>query len=353
MSEEEDEKELPAAASSTALALPGSEQIIKATERIEMHRAAAEVYASLQFAITRPRNEAACLQRIEALCNEADFAAGALYAFPFGTSPTEGINVKAAREFARIWGNLNFGYIVHGRYANESQLEAYALDLESNVRDTAKFTVAHEIKSNDQIKPVTDPRQIDQLCKSAAAREVRNCVLHVIGYRVSEKVIKWCKRTLYREVQDLESARKILLERFNAVGVGTDAILRYSNKKKVADLKVDDIVEFRILLESIRENPALLDDTFPNRTKGKKAAEQAPPAEKQPEPPAEKPPEEKPKKVHTEKPKNPVDTKQDPPPAASSQAPPPPPPQEQPAPSEPPPNLEEMFDEDEFWDKRS
>lgn len=308
---EEEDKQLPAAAEmngGSQLQLPGAHQVIKATERIEMHRAAAEVYASLQMALERPRDEALCLQKIEALCNNADFAAGALYVMDWSNGPrVEGINVKAAREIARIWGNLNYGFIEHGRYANETQMEAYATDLETNVRECAKFTVKHERKANNVVQIITDPGMINQHCKAQAAKEVRNVVLHAIGYLVREKIIKWCKRTMHSEVRDVKAAFATYVERFAAVGISKESLLRYANKKSEKDLTVAEIVELRVLLETAKEDRTIIEKMFPERDKSKKAPEPAQQADAK----LDAKPQETQKKVVTSKPVNPSQKKTD------------------------------------------
>lgn len=264
--------------------LQQSDAPVKASERIEMHRAAAQVYASLQLAQERPRDEQQCFNKVITLCDMPEFAADALYALPRGSGKVEGINVKAAREFMRIWGNLEAGYIEHGRYAGESQMESYCLDLETNVKYVARYTVAHERKVDDQIKKVTDPREIEELYKARAAKETRNVILQAIGFFVCDEVVKRCKRTLFKAVSNLDEATNDVIAAFGKLGVTEIMLLRYMNRKQRKELKVDDIVELRGLYKSFKEDSSLLPATFPDRKKVEKETTQ------EPAKPADKPP---------------------------------------------------------------
>lgn len=323
-----------------------NDQVVKASERIEMHRAAAQVYASLQLAQSNPRNEQRCFERVLALCDMPEFAADALYSLPRGSGPVEGINVKAAREFMRIWGNLEAGYVEHGRYAGESQLESYCLDLETNVKYVARYTVPHERKSDNQIKKVTDPREIEELYKARAAKETRNVILQAIGFFVCDEVIKRCKRTLYKAVSNLEEATRDIISLFDKLGVTEQMLLRYMNRKQRKELKVDDIVELQGLYKSFKADKELMLATFPDRKKVEKTAEQ-PAAEK----PADKPATEQAKAVTKPAGRKPA-TKEQPAPPPPAEAPEPAPPAEdqepeqEPEEPQPEPNQAESDDTD-------
>lgn len=273
--------------------------ITKASEKIEMQRVTAEVYAAFQLAQARPRNEEFCYEKIMKLCRNVRFASEALYRVPRGGDQVEGIGVKGAAEFARVWGNLHTGYVEHGRYKEESQFKAFAQDLETNWHHDVTFTVRHERQSGtwkkeDQLPPgvkVGDPRilelvkpqDIDEVCKARAAKEVRNAILRVIPRYILEEAFAECRRTLHAEVPDVKAAMEQAVAAFDKLGIKEDSLWQYCNAKpgdgkfKYQNLTAADIVDLRLLHKEIRETPSLADYYFPERDKKVALPEGKPP----------------------------------------------------------------------------
>jgi len=238
-----------------------------ASEKVEMQRAAAQVYGALQMALHRPRNEDVARSRILELCNNVHFAVDAVYAVPRGGGKAEGLSVKAAREFARIWGNVDYGVVDHGTYERQTQLEAYSIDLESNVRTSVRFTVQHERWVNGGIKKVENPQEISELTKARSSKEVRNVVLATLPFYINEEAIKECKRTIHRSVQDVRSAWELAVKKFAESGVTEGMLLRYVNAKDPTAVDASSIVELRMLMQSINADAGELDLAFPERKK--------------------------------------------------------------------------------------
>lgn len=250
--------------------MPGSNQVVKATERIEMQRATAQVLASFEFAIRRPRDEENCYDRIMQLCDNIAFASDALYRKPVGGGQiAEGVGIKATKAIMRIWGNIDAGYIEHGSYDTESQVEAYCYDLESNTRFCERYTVKHERLANQEIKPVKDPAQIAVLVKARSSIEVRNCIQSVIPDFIWEEVKTKCKRVSYSTVPNVQEAWKGHVERWARVGVNETSLFRYVNRKPNEKDKLNpaDIVDLRLLWTACADDPSTLDVAFPERDK--------------------------------------------------------------------------------------
>lgn len=254
--------------------------IIKASERVEMQRASAEVYAAFQMARQFPRDEQVCFDQIMELCKNVHFCSDAMFKIP---NRGEGLTIKAAKSFARIWKNLFYGSIEHGAYGTESQMESYCYDMESNVSSRTRYTVSHIVKANNQLVTKTDPADIDVLCKARGSKEVRNSILNVIPDYIEEMAKSQIKRTLHSAVSDIPAAFKALVTVFAKIGVNENSLWRYISKTPGKDgyryEKVDaaDIVDLRWLKDAIREEPEVADEVFPERDK--KAALPTPPKE--------------------------------------------------------------------------
>ncbi|MBA3993408.1 MAG: hypothetical protein C0469_07760 [Cyanobacteria bacterium DS2.3.42] len=256
----------------------------RATEKVEMQRATAQVYASHQRAIQYPRDEKRCVERIFATCANVNFAADAMYRVPRGSDKVEGLNIKAAKEFARIWGNLEYGTVNHGDYGNMSQFEAYSHDLETNVPFRTSYTVKHQRYTKNGIVELVSDQDIGEVQKARNSKEVRNAILSQIPDYVRDEAIKIIKRTLHQAVQDIPGAWNSIKTKFALMGVSPASLCRFINKplNKTPDcLDAADIVEFRFLYDAIKNDKSVLDETFPERDKSKIPAQ---PAKKEEEP---------------------------------------------------------------------
>ncbi len=273
---EEQQPQLPAteppSATPNALQISQNNQPLRATERVEMQRATAEVYAAHQRAIQYPRDKAACIDEIMELCGDVNFASEAIYSYSVGGETAEGINTKAAADIAQIWGNIESGIVIHGDYGDHSQVRAFAIDLEKNFPRSSTITVKHERKSGDVVKRVTDPRQIKTLVAAEASKEERNCILRVLPNYLRASIIKKCKQTLHQEVKDLKDAWFGWVKLYEPLGIKEVSLLRYVNRKSPDKLTAADIVDIRLLYGTFRNDPALMNQVFPERDKSKTPA---------------------------------------------------------------------------------
>lgn len=258
---------------------------IRATERIEMQRVTAMVYAANQRAIQYPRNEKQCFDKIMTVCENVHFASDAMYKVPRGNQKVEGLNVKAMREFARIWGNLQTGVVSHGSYGNLSQFACLAIDLESNYIHGTEYTVEHarwiSAKDGDskevrerggQLKPVYDPQSVGEICKATNSKERRNAIQALLPHYVIEAAKAQIKRTLHQAVTDVPGAWESCKLQFAKWGVSGASLARYLNKSiSECPQKLDaaDIVDLRLLKDGIKEEPSLLNEIFPERDRSK------------------------------------------------------------------------------------
>lgn len=253
------------------------QEVTKASEKIEMQRATAEVMAAHQRAIQFPRDEARCVQKIMHLCENIQFASDAISAKP---NRGEVLKVQTMKTLALIWGNMDSGSTNHGAYGDESQCESWAIDLESNFRRVSRYTVSHKYKAKDEIKIKTDPEDISDHVKAHQSKHERNCIKSVIPDWLYDQVLITCKRTMHSEVRNVNDSWIGWSKLYQEIGVEPLSLLRYCNKKESKELTAADIVTLRILYGDAKDDIELLQDAFPERDKSKTAKAEAAQAEK-------------------------------------------------------------------------
>jgi hypothetical protein len=103
---------------------------------IEQSRAVAQVQAAVLVARQYPREEQRALRAMAEACARPQLANRAFYEYRRGGERVTGPTIRLAQELARIWGNVDFGLaeLSLDAEAGQSEMLAYAWDLESNAR---------------------------------------------------------------------------------------------------------------------------------------------------------------------------------------------------------------------------
>ena len=122
-----------------------------------------------------------------------------MYEYPRGGTKVTGPSIRLAEAMAQNWGNLDYGLIELDQKAGESQVMAYAWDLETNTRQTIVFSVPHIRATKKGNVPLTDPRDIYEMVANQGARRMRSCILRVIPGDVVESAVAQCNKTLMDE----------------------------------------------------------------------------------------------------------------------------------------------------------
>jgi len=153
---------------------------------VEQSRAVAEVAAAVRVAQDFPRDEQAALQQMRATCSRTAVAERAFYEVP---NRGAGLSIHAARELARIWGNIDYGVRELSRddEAGMSEMQAWAWDQQTNVRSTRSFLVPHQKMKGGRRLKLDDLSDIYLNNQNIGARAVRECILSTLpGWFVSE-----------------------------------------------------------------------------------------------------------------------------------------------------------------------
>ena len=104
-------------------------------------RQAQEVQAAMVIAKRFPRDEVESYNRIMQSCKRKSLAESAMYEYPRGGTKVTGPSIRLAESMAQNWGNLDFGITELEQKNGESQVMAYAWDLETNTRQVKIFSV--------------------------------------------------------------------------------------------------------------------------------------------------------------------------------------------------------------------
>lgn len=228
------------------------QSLASVTAAMATTRQAQEVQAAMVVAKKFPRNPVDSTNRILEACTRRTLAESAMYSYPRGGQEVTGPSIRLAECVAQNWGNIDFGYIELEQKNNESQVMAYAWDLETNTRQSKVFTVPHRRETKNGAKPLTDSRDIYELIANQAARRVRSCILAVIPGDVIEAAIKQCEVTLTGGSVPLPERIKAMVDKYAEIDITAEQLAGFIGKN-VEAFTAQDIVRLGKIYRSIKD----------------------------------------------------------------------------------------------------
>jgi hypothetical protein len=141
-------------------------------------REMAETQAKYMMAQHFPRDVIGNVDKIMNAFTRPNLAEKSQYQFARGGSDIVGPSIRAAEAIAQQWGNMEFGFRELARNVGAdgvpySEVEAFAVDLESRNRRPMQFIVKHWRDTKKGGYKLTDERDIYELVANQAQRRVR------------------------------------------------------------------------------------------------------------------------------------------------------------------------------------
>ena len=165
---------------------------------VEQSRAVAQVQAAIVAAHQFPRDVSRCLAAMQEACEQPELAQRAIFSYRRGGQTVSGPSIHLARELARVWGNIDSGLIEMERdlVNGQSEVLAYAQDLETNRRQTRTIIVRHERdKKNEGAVRLTAVRDITEMIANQGSRAERECIFSVLPEWLIERAKAACTAT--------------------------------------------------------------------------------------------------------------------------------------------------------------
>jgi hypothetical protein len=196
----------------------------EAMVEVEQSRAMAEVQSAIVLAKRFPRNPIEAMDRIATACQRPGLAEASLYSYARGGTEITGPSIRLAEAIAQSWGNVQFGVKELEQRNGESTVEAFAWDMETNVRQVKAFQVKHERHTKRGSYRLEDPRDIYEAVANQGARRLRACILGIIPGDVIDSAVSQCEATLKAKADTSPEALKKLVAAFDRFGVTKDQI---------------------------------------------------------------------------------------------------------------------------------
>jgi chemotaxis protein histidine kinase CheA len=234
-----------------------------ATTQADTERSIEEVRASLIIAKQFPRDQIAAMDRILSSCRRPSLAESAIYAYPKGGQTVTGPSIRLAEAIAQAWGNIQTGIRELSQANGESTIEAFAWDVETNVRSTKTFQVSHVRHTRDGAKKLTDPRDIYELVANQGSRRLRACILALIPGDVVDSAVMECEQTQKQSVHVDEAGIKKMVDAFAEFGV-SKAMLeqRIGHRLEPQATIAAELLAMKRVYTSLRDGMGKVEDYF-------------------------------------------------------------------------------------------
>lgn len=253
---------------SNEVSIYGTDEVSTPTQKsaaseMVISRQAQEVQAAMVIAKKFPRDESVAWSRVMTACQRKSLAEQAMYEYPRGGTKVTGPSIRLAEAMAQAWGNLDFGIVELEQKNGESQVMAYAWDLETNTRQTKIFSVPHIRGTKKGNIPLTDPRDIYEMVANQGARRLRACILGVIPGDVIDAAIDACRKTLVggnKEplIDRVRKGAKIFEDKFSV----TIPMLEKYIGCKLEAFSENDLIRLNNVYRSLNDGMAKREDYF-------------------------------------------------------------------------------------------
>ncbi|MFD5245060.1 hypothetical protein ACFWIW_10975 [Amycolatopsis sp. NPDC058340] len=232
---------------------------------VEQSRAIAEVQGAIIVAQRVPRNVAKATAAMRESCKQKFLAEKSFYAFPRAGGQVTGMSVYLARELARCWGNVQYGVdeLRRDDEFGQSEMLAWAWDVETNTRVSMKFIVPHtrDRKEGGPVR-LTDSRDIYESNANAGARRVRECITNILPPWFVDEAKDLARKTLV-DGGGVPLQKRItdLIERFAELGVSLQQLEKKQGRGSNAWTALD-VANLTVIGRSLANREIQIEEAF-------------------------------------------------------------------------------------------
>lgn len=226
----------------------------------ELQRVQAQVILAKKF----PRDRKTVIERIEKACTSVELAGQSLYEYSRGGTMVSGPSIKLIEVVAQCYGNLDYGVVEISQEEGMSTFQAFAWDMETNVRNEKTFSVKHIRYSKSGSKDLVDPRDIYEIVANNGSRRVRACLQSVIPKDIVKVAEDEIQKTLTAKVQLTPEKIKRLLEAYDGLEVSKDDLEAFIGSRMDA-ITPSMFMKLTRIFTSIGDGVATKEDFFKSK----------------------------------------------------------------------------------------
>lgn len=261
-----------------------------AAAHTDMMREVAKVQAAVMLAKQFPRNLALAVDKIKTACGDVVVADDALYQYNRGGTDVTGPTVGLMTMIATYMGNIKFGFDVTNQRVpsvptienpGETEIRAWAWDVENNTERSTTFTVRHIRNTKKGSSVITDERDVYEMCANLASRRMRRALEDLVPSYIVDTAVEACQETMKSNVEVTPETIKKLIDSFQKFGVSKQQLEKRIGRN-IDALTPGLYVKLRSIWKSLNDGMSEVQDWFDVMTMDVKPETEAKPvSEKQ------------------------------------------------------------------------
>lgn len=228
---------------------------------VESARSMAEIQAAVYMAKQFPRDTRQAYENILKACQRPGLANRAIYEYSRGGTNITGPSIRLAEAIASEWGNIFYGFQELEQTRRYTVAQAYAWNVETNVKAVRTVTVPHERHTRSGVTILTDPRDIYELVANNMARRLRACILEVVPGDVVDDAIAACLETQRAHADLSPEGIKKLIDAFAAFNVTKEDLEAYI-QRSISAITAGNVCRLRSIYQSLADGMANPSDFF-------------------------------------------------------------------------------------------
>lgn len=245
---------------------PSAEQPSTSGALALQSREVAETQTKYLMAQRFPRDERKAMDGILNAFSRTGLAERAAYEYSKGGSAISGPSIHAAQAIAQQWGNMEFGFREVSRGLGVdgvpfSEVESFAVDLQSRTRRPITFIVRHWRDTKQGGYRLKDERDVYELTANMAQRRTRACILSVLPQDVIDGAMLQAETTLKTKADTSPEAMGKLVEAFAGFNVTKEQIEKRIQRRLDA-ITPAQVVTLRRIYASLRDEMSTAAEWF-------------------------------------------------------------------------------------------
>lgn len=234
--------------------------------RQNQSRELAEMQTKYLMAQQFPRDERKAMDGIINAFSRRGLAERSQYQFARGGTDIIGPSIHSAQAIAQQWGNIEFGWreLSRGTGADGvpfSEVESFAVDLQSRVPSRIQFIVKHWRDTKSGGYKLKDERDIYELCANQAQRRKRAVVLSILPQDVIDAAMEQAAVTLKANADTSAEAMAKMVEAFDQFGVTKEQIEKRI-QRRLDSITSAQVVQLKRIYASLRDEMSTAAEWF-------------------------------------------------------------------------------------------
>lgn len=233
---------------------------------IEATRAVAEVQALVGAARMFPRVPDVAVARMHEACGRPEVVADAFYSYRRAGTQVHGPTVQLMRVLAACWGNVTHGFreLYRDEGNGQSEMQAWAWDLESNHRVERNVLVPHRRDKDGKRVPLTQDRDVTENNSNRAARAEREMISQVLPAWFRARAVELCEAGIHGDPTIPLAMRVAKVVAFfgDTYGVKPDQLETYVEAPR-NDWTVFDLARLQAVRSSLHRGETTVAAEFP------------------------------------------------------------------------------------------